>query len=417
LIPDARALYNAFVRHLSIAFRNVVRQKRRAAAGIGAVAFGVAALLLAGGFIEFIFFAMREDAIHSRLGHLQITRPGYTESGTADPFAFLLPARSPELESIEKWPVVVSVAPRLAFSGLLSRGDSTLSFIGEGIVPEKEQELARAVKIVAGDTLSSAEETGILLGEGLAANLGAKVGDTVVLLVNTQTGGINALEGRVRGLFATPSKAYDDAALRITLPAARKLLRTQGAHVWAVLLDRTRHTESTLAALRGTLDSSRFEVVPWYDLADFYNKTVALFSKQVGVMKVIIGLIIVLSISNTLMMAVMERTGEIGTSLALGTTSRGVLLQFVSEGAVLGLLGGLIGLAGGVLLAQVISAIGIPMPPPPGMSRGYTGRILVSGGLALDAFLLAIVTTLLASLYPAWKASRMAIVDALRHNR
>jgi putative ABC transport system permease protein len=117
------------------------------------------------------------------------------------------------------------------------------------------------------------------------------------------------------------------------------------------------------------------------------------------------------------MMAVMERTGEIGTSLALGTTSRGVLLQFVSEGAVLGLLGGLIGLAGGVLLAQVISAIGIPMPPPPGMSRGYTGRILVSGGLALDAFLLAIVTTLLASLYPAWKASRMAIVDALRHNR
>ena len=417
LVRSARSLPAASVRHLAIAFRNVVRQRRRAAAGLAAVAFGVTALLIAGGFIEWIFQAMREDAIHSRLGHIQVTRPDYTKFGASDPHAYLLPERAPELARIEGVPGVVTVAPRLAFSGLVSLGDAALSFIGEGVVPEKERDLSRAVNVVAGENLASEEANGVLLGEGLAANLGAKVGDTVVLLVNTKGGSLNALEGRVRGLFATPNKAFDDAAIRVTLPAAQKLARVSGAHVWSVLLDRTSRTASTVDALRNALGEARLEVVPWYDLADFYNKTVALFSRQVEVMKVIIGLIIVLSISNTLMMAVMERTGEIGTAMALGTTSRGILAQFVGEGAVLGALGGVAGLVIGFLLAQLISAVGIPMPPPPGMARGYTGGIVVTGALARDAVVLAIVTALLASLYPAWKASRMPIVDALRHNR
>jgi len=65
----------------------------------------------------------------------------------------------------------------------------------------------------------------------------------------------------------------------------------------------------------------------------------------------------------------------------------------------------------------LISWIGIPMPPPPGMSQGYSGEIMFTGQLALKALLIALSTTLLASFYPAWKASRMQIVEALRHSR
>ena len=157
--------------------------------------------------------------------------------------------------------------------------------------------------------------------------------------------------------------------------------------------------------------------MPWYDLADFYAKTVALFKKQVGVMKMIITVIVVLGISNTLMMGVLERTAEIGTSMALGYRRNRILRLFLGEGLVLGFAGGVIGLLLGFALASVISAVGIPMPPPPGMARGFTAEILVTGPLALDALALAFGTTLLASLYPAWKASRMDIVDALRHGR
>jgi putative ABC transport system permease protein len=113
----------------------------------------------------------------------------------------------------------------------------------------------------------------------------------------------------------------------------------------------------------------------------------------------------------------MERTGEIGTAMALGFKRRTILRVFVAEAAVLGLIGGVSGLLLGLLLAKGISTIGIPMPPPPGMARGFTGEILVTSQLAADALALAFATTLLASLYPAWKASRMEIVNALRHNR
>jgi putative ABC transport system permease protein len=116
-------------------------------------------------------------------------------------------------------------------------------------------------------------------------------------------------------------------------------------------------------------------------------------------------------------MNVMERISEIATSMALGVRRARVLSRFIVEGLFIGLLGGLAGVGLGLLLAAGISKIGIPMPPPPGMARGFVGEILVTPSLAWDALVLAIVTALIAGLYPAWKASRMVIADALRHGR
>ena len=116
-------------------------------------------------------------------------------------------------------------------------------------------------------------------------------------------------------------------------------------------------------------------------------------------------------------MNVMERIGEIGTSMALGVKRMGVMRLFLAEGILIGSAGGLFGLVLGLLLSGVISSIGIPMPPPPGMARGYTGEVLFTPDIALQSLALAIYTTLAASIYPAWRASRMNIVDALRHNR
>jgi putative ABC transport system permease protein len=103
--------------------------------------------------------------------------------------------------------------------------------------------------------------------------------------------------------------------------------------------------------------------------------------------------------------------------MALGHRRSKVMRLFLSEGMVLGLIGGALGSLLGVALASVISAIGVPMPPPPGMANGFVGEILVTPQLVVEALVLAFSTTLLASVFPAWKASRMEIVDALRHNR
>lgn len=403
---------------IRLALRNVTRQRRRAALALVTISGGVICMLLAGGFIEWIFQDMRESTIRSQLGHIQIVRPGFFDKGIADPYAYLLPGQSDALKRVSTATDVQVVAPRLIFSGLLSHGDDTISFAGEGVDPQKETTLSAALNVVDGEPLSAAEPGGILLGEGLAANLGVKVGDNVVILVTTAQGSLNAVEARVRGIFATITKAYDDSAIRAPLALAQRLVKVDGATSWVVLLTRTEATQNTVDALRGgALPEREYEVIAWTALADFYNKTVALFSRQVGVVKLLIGLIIVLSITNTLSMAVIERTDEIGTAMALGIRQSAILRMFMLEGLVLGVFGGIVGLALGWLLAQAISAFGIPMPPPPGMARGYIGQILVTPGLAAEAFSIAVSTTFLASILPARKASRMVIVDALRHQR
>ncbi|MCQ1549068.1 MAG: FtsX-like permease family protein [Candidatus Accumulibacter phosphatis] len=408
---------NLLLQDLQLAIRNVVRQRRRSGMAIIAVTFGIVTLLLAGGFIEWTLRGMREWTIGSRLGHIQISRSGYFEIGQSEPFAYLLAQNAEERATIETMPEVKITGARISFGGLISHGESTISFIGEGVEPEKEDVLSSTLFVPKGRGLTSTQPKGIIMGLGLAANLGVDVGDQVILMANTRTGSVNAVECHILGLFSTVSKAYDDAAVRVPISTARDLLRVSGSHVWVLLLDKTEDTQKVLTSLQSRFPGNSLEFVPWNRLADFYNKTVVLFRKQVGVIEIIIGLIIVLSISNTLMMNVVERTGEIGTAMAVGIKSAEIMRLFVLEGLVLGIFGGMLGLVLGSAAAYVISIIGIPMPPPPGMARGYTGEILVNASLLLNAFLLAAGTTLLASLYPAWKASRMIIVDALRFNR
>jgi len=404
---------------MGLALRNLSRHRKRTAIALLTIGIGVIALLLAGGFIDWIFWGMRESTIQSRLGHIQVTRPGYFQAGSADPFAYLLPDRLLEQVNLEAVPEVNVVSPRLAFTGLISHGDVTIGFVGEGVDPGKDEDLSKYLKVIEGEGLSSDDPDGVFLGGGLARNLGVTVGDTVALLATPASGGLNGVEGTVRGLFRSASKDFDDAALRLPIDIARQLLRASGAHSWVVLLDKTENTESVLQQLQvqHPEDTSRLQFTPWYTLAEFYQKTVKLFSRQMDIMRSIIALIIVLSISNILIMSVLERTGEIGTLMAIGLKRRNIMFLFVSEGLMLGIIGGLLGAVTGTILAFAISAIGIPMPPPPGMEGGYTGEVLVTWPLVVGTLVLAVLTTLLGSLYPAWKASNMKVVDALRYNR
>jgi putative ABC transport system permease protein len=399
-----------------LALRNVLRQRRRSILAILAIGFGVIAMMLTAGYIEWIYWANRELSTVNQLGHLQISKSGYHENGQADPYAYLMPPDPQGLAEIRQIPGVKSVAPRLAFIGLVSHGDNTLSFVGEGIDPALDPS-SQNLLVVAGKLPGPDDVKGLILGAGLAANLGVRVGDTVVLLATTASGNINAVEGTVRALVSTSFKAFDDNVLRIPIGLARQLLHTRGAHLWVVRLDRTDRTDEILARLSRIPDLKGYEIVPWYKLADFYNKVVALFSRQMAVVKFIIGTIIVLSISNTMTMSVLERTVEIGTAMALGVRRRRILALFVLEGLFLGAIGGLLGVVAGDILARIISAIGIPMPPSPGMSRGFVAGILVTPSIISQALTLALLTTLLASVYPSWRASRLVIVDALRHSR
>ena len=403
-----------------LSFRNLFRHKRRSLMAFSAVIFGAVALLVAGGFIDWIYAASRQYVIESRLGHIQITRQGYFERGFAAPFTFLMPDNDSVVDAVRHLPEVEMVTPRLAFTGLISHGEHTISFLGEGVVPETEGQVSRQVAILRGRQLAPEDDQGVILGEGLAANLGANVGDRVVLMATKPNGGFNAVEVTIRGVFQTSTKSFDDYALRVPLSVAQHLLNVSGVHTWVVLLKDTDQTKQVLHYLQAKFshdDSGPIEFTPWYKLADFYNKTVALFSRQMNVLRGMIAIIVVLSVSNTMIANVFERTGEIGTLLALGYRRRRIVGLFMGEGLLLGVLGGIFGVVAGWAAAKIISTIGIPMPPAPGMAFGFDAGILLTPMLAVGSFLLIVITTVMASLYPAWRASRLAIVDALRHNR
>ncbi len=401
----------------ALALRNLFRHRTRSAVALSAIVFSTIALTLSGGFIEWIFWAMREAATEAGMGHVQVMRPGYLENGIADPFSFVLPGQSQALDAIKASPHVKAVSPRLDFTGLASFGDVSLAFVGTGVEAEKEAIVSRNLAFVAGRNLEPGDSDGVIVGQGLARQLGVEVGSKLVLLVNTRGGGVNAAEAQVRGVFATQIKAVDDIGLRVPLKIAQRLMRVSGAHEWVILLDDVDRVDDTVQDFRTRFDRAKFSFIPWTDLADFYNKTVKLLNSQLVVVRLMIGVIIILGISNMLVMNVLERTGEIGTLMALGTRRNGILSLFISEGFFLGFLGGAVGLLVAYVLAHLISAIGIPMPPPPGRTIGYSAEIRLTWPLCLSAFVTAFGTTLIASFYPARKASRLVIVDALRHNR
>ncbi len=404
--------------NLRLAFKNIFRNRTRSLITLGAIAFGCISLIIAGGFMEDIFFKLRESYIHSFLGHMQVYRKGFFEKGAARPFDFMISdpvAVEKRILSVEH---VRLVAPRLEFSGLLSTGDTTVSFIGQGISPHEEKELSNFLFISSGENLSGGDPYGIILGKGLARSINAKPGDPLVILTNTKGGAINALDVTVKGVFYTASKAFDDRAVRLPIGTAQKLLHTDDVQTLVVLLDRTDNTGAVMKNLSAMFkkDGLDLEIKPWYELADFYNKTVALYKRQFMVLKIIIAIVVVLSVFNTMNMSVLERVGEVGTIMALGTKKRTVVALFITEGLILGAIGGIIGLAGGYLLASVISYVGIPMPPPPGSTASWTAQVKVVPGVFLYAFVLAIATSAVSSFYPAFKASRLEIAEALRHN-
>lgn len=405
--------------YLKLAVRNVFRNRRRTVITLAAMAFGAAAVILFGGFVNAIYWGVRESTIRSQVGHIQLYRKGFSDKGTLAPYDYLIrdyPGLRRDLQSIEH---VKTVTARLGLSGLVSTGDTTTSFVGSGVVPEGETGLSSLATIVEGQELTSRDPRGVTLGVGLARAFGVKPGDDLTLLTTTRAGSINALAVKVRGIWESGEKAYDDRFLRASLPEVQRLLDLEQGEVQSVvlLLDRTESTAvvrdriARLIRERG-LD---LEMKTWEDLALRYHQVRELFGRIFGILTLIVSIMVVFGITNTMTMAIFERTREIGTVMALGTRRRGVVSMFVLEGVALGALGGILGVLLGVVLAKVVSALGIQLPPPPGSTRGFPVLIFVVPDVLAQAFRLSIITATLASLYPAWRASRLDVVEALRH--
>lgn len=413
--------------NLRLAFRNIFRNRVRSAIALAAISFGCISLILAGGFFEDSFLRMREAYIHAHLGHMQVYQKGYLDKGNSKPFDYLIEKPEPVEKAIASLGHVKDVTPRIGFSALLSTGENTMSVMAQGIDPEGEnamnvitsiKDVSTSLGFSQGTALAKDDMFEVNIGRGLAKGLDIKVGDSLVLLCNTVGGSLNGMDVTVKGIFYTASEEYDNYTLRIPIALARQLLRTEAAQSLVVVLDETENTDAVMAQLQD-LSTSRqlnLEMKPWYEMADFYNKTVDLYGRQFLVLKIIIAIIVILSIFNTIAMSIWERTKEIGTIMAMGFKRWEIMRLFLLEGCILGTLGGILGTLGGYLFAYIISLVGIPMPPPPGATVGWTASIQIVPSVLLTSFLISVLASLASSFYPSYKASRLVVADALRYS-
>ncbi len=400
----------------SLALRNIFRQKVRTAATLAAIAIGVSGLILAGGFVNDIFIQLGKAIIHSQTGHIQITHAGYSDNKTRAPEKFLI-KDGDELRSklATQIPGIEQTISRLGFTGVINNGRRDLGIVGEGIEPDGEAKLGTFLNYIEGRALTSADHDGIVVGDGVAKSLGLKIGDRVTIVMTLAAGAVNTLDFELVGIFQSFSKEFDSRAVRISLNVAKTLMDTDGIHMLVVQLSDTASTNATAASMKQLLANQGFDVTPWYALSDFYEKTVDLYDRQFGVLRLIILIMVLLSVINSMNMTLFERTREFGTIRAIGDRSDWVFRLIMIESFWLGLLGGLLGIILGCLAALGISAIGIPMPPPPNANLGYTALIRLDSTSVLTAGAVGFIASMLAAIIPARRAAKSDIVEALRH--
>jgi putative ABC transport system permease protein len=401
---------------LKLALRNILRHKLRTAMTLAAIVFGVVGLILSGGFVEDIFLQLAETTIHSQSGHLQIYKTGFFAQGSRAPEKYLIDEPDSIRSALDRFTEIDDTMARVNFSGLLNNGRTDLSIVGEGVEADKEARLGSHLKISAGRQLGKADAYGILVGHGVAASLKLIPGERVTLLLNTAEGAMNSLEFEVVGVFQTFSKEFDARAVRIPLAAAQELLNTQGINRIVLSLKKTEDTERVTRSLSAQLDGALYELKTWRQLNDFYQKTVDLYARQFGVLRLIVLIMVFLGVANTINMSVFERTGEFGTMMALGNTRMTIFQLVLLENVLLGLIGASVGALLGVALAVLISTVGIVMPPPPNANIGYTALIRIVPSVVVMAFLVGLIATILAAIFPASRVARTPIDEALRQN-
>ncbi len=409
------------MRTLHLALHNIFRNKRRTAITFLAIISGSIAIIVFGGYVEFTYWGLREMVINTQLGHIQLYKKGYMEKGVTEPGKYLIKDPDSVEKTLSVFPNVKymrMISSRLSFSGLISTGEKTVACQGIGVDPEREKEMSYFETVVDGQQLTSGMEEEGVVGAELMKALGAKVGDNITILTNTVAGTINAADIKVVGVARTGTKEYDSVFVKLPIKFVRRILNTPSAEKIMILLDKTEEVPTVVPFIRKIIEEKNLdlELQTWDKLADSYQKVVNVFEGIFDVMKVIIGIIVFFSIANTMSMSIFERIKEIGTLRAIGTTRWGITKLFLVEGVLIGILGGILGILFGILAAQLINfSGGIEIAPPPGMTVSFITKILIVPKVLLYSFFLTVIVSVLSSLYPAIKASRLRIVDAIHY--
>jgi putative ABC transport system permease protein len=419
---------------VKIGWRNLWRNPRGTLLTALALGLGLALLLVSLGLLDGLHEKMVSDGVRFGTGHVVIQAKGYQDTGSPD---LLLPAQvvSTTAEFLHTEPMkrlVRGVSPRLLASGLLSSAANAAGVGIIGIMPKDERAVSLIPsRIVEGKNLTD-EQSGVVIGAELARKLEVKVGSKVVLMTQAVQqpdreatdpgeGGMQSTLLRVSGIFRTGVQAVDAHVVHLLLPVAQTLLGVPGRVTQiAVLLEREGDSLMVARDLRKQLAGVAVEVLPWREsmprLVQIFRLDQAFNYVMNGVVLAMVGL----GILNTILMRVLERRYEFGLCKALGLRPLQLAGMILGESLALTAISLALGLALGSIVHYYISTFGLDLRWlfEGGAPSAFVFDPIIYSRLSLTRIVSSVsivfLTTTVISFYPALKAARTELPDALK---
>ena len=404
-----------------LAWRNMWRNWRRTMIAVVAIVLGLILLLMMDGLIKGSDQAIFGNAVRMYGGNLQVHAPGYRDKAARLP---MLPLDDPEavVRAARALPDVQAVAQRINTAGIIIKGGTSVPVAITAIQPDVEEPISlQAANVVPGGRFLSPDDgDAIFIGQALADRLGVTVGDNVTLLGRSKNETMRQHNFTVVGIYNLGVPDAEKGTVFIPLIDAQTLynLRGQVTEV-PIFLKQLGSEAAVAAALQAQLPS--YEVDSWQtlkgDLTDTITTKLA-FTSFFGIVVIAIASI---GILNLMLMAVFERTREMGVLAALGMKGRQIMGLFLLEGAFIGVVGAVLGCGIGFGLIALMGSVGIDL------SKMTTGMgevgVLMSGKLypvvtlpdLISRGIIVVIIASIASLYPAWQASRKEPAQALHH--
>ncbi len=403
---------------LKIAVRNLIANSRRTLLTLFIIIIGLTAILFIAGYINMVRVGFGEILIGEKYTHFQIYRKGFLELDDRSSMKFSLsPDDIATIESILlKRDEVMAVFPRINVQGVIGNVDVSKLFLGYGSDPYYENLMTYGT-ILEGMKLSEEDPYMCVIGSGLAEKLNASLDDPLLVSVPNDGGGLEAESLVVGGIANFGPKELNDTAVLVSLEVARSLHYTENAQSIMVLLDETKHLEETYAYFLDEADKANLDIETktWIEMDPFYLSVMRDYTFQLNLIATIFLFVILLAVSNTIYMAIIERTPEIGTLRAIGISRMEIIRTILLEGLILGIIGVLSGVGIGYLIQYILRIVYVELPPPPSLTEPIRLAIqLRVQDVVFYSGLLA-VCSVIATLFPGLKASNTNIVSAIRH--
>jgi len=398
---------------MKMALKNMLRNKRRSLLTILSLFVASFVVVALYSYVQGFIKGTKEVLINLETGHITIARTEYLRKRVFLPVDELIEEPSPIIHNLIKFKEVKLVAPRIKFTALISKGNTTKPAYIMAIDPVKEKStLDIKNRLIKG---SENLESGFIVGRDLANSLKINPGDTLILLSRTTLGGLNGIKLPVSGIANFGMSKLNRSFIIMSLKHARRLLKTnEGVSEILVFLQNEKQIHQLKAKLKLPPDTDAKSYMELLGAFGVYFKLAGVFYGFIYIL--IIGLA-TFAIINTMTVAVFERLREIGTLKAIGMTDNEVFMLFGMEGTMLGALGGFFGSLLGLILAYGLSIKGInfesmlkntafPMP--------YVIRPEVNFKVFLFAFVLTLIISALSSVFPALYARKLTPQEALR---